>query len=167
MPLDSQMFKNTFAHWASAVTVVTTVHKEQWKGVTVSAFNTVSFDPPLVAVFLNKKLYTHQLVAASGVYAVNLLSEKQRELAKIFAGMKPEIQDRFEGQDCFTSETGSPILKAALGWLDCKIVHQYEGGDHTIFVGEVLAADFDTEADASPLLYHGELWGRFSKLRKQ
>lgn len=167
MPLDSQLFRDTLAHWASGVTIVTTAHDNQWKGVTVSSFSSVSFDPPLVAICLNRKLYTHQLVSTSGVYAVTLLNDRQIELAKRFAGWIPDVQDRFEGLDCFTAETGSPIISGSLGWLDCKVVHQYAGGDHTIFVGEVLAAEVNSEQSYSPLLYHYRMWGQFNQLDEQ
>jgi len=164
MSVDTQIFKDTMASWASGVTIVTTVHKAAWKGVTVSAFSSVSADPPLVLVCLNKKLYTHQLLAASGVFAVNVLSHHQFELARLFAGMYPEIQDRFEGKDCFTAKTGSPLFNGTLGWFDCTIVQQYDGGSHSIFVGAVEAADVPADKSGVPLLYQGRDWGQFTPL---
>ncbi len=162
MTVDNQAFKDAMAQWASGVTVLTTVYEDKWKGTTASSFSSVSADPPMVLVCLAKKLYTHQLVSESGIFAVNIMPTDQIEIAKRFAGMYPEIEDRFADLDCMISETGSPILKMAQGWLDCKIRHYYEGGDHTIFVGEVLACGAND--GQNPLLYYARQWGQFASL---
>ncbi len=159
MAVDTDSFKEILSKWVSGVTVATTIDGEDWKGTTVSSFNSVSLSPPLVLICLDKSLYTHQLITNSKVFAVNILSESQVEIGKIFAGMYPDIENRFEGLNCMTSVTGSPILPNILGWLDCKVAHAYDGGDHTIFVGEVVAGS--TQVDSLPLAYSKRQWGRF------
>lgn len=161
MPIDEQAFKDVMARWASGITVLTTVHEGNWKGVTVSSFTSTSLNPPLVLICLAQRLYTHQLVSASGVFAVNILKHEQLELGQLFAGMRPEITDRFAygGWQWQAASTGSPVLTDALGWLDCRIMHAYPAGDHTIFVGEVLAAS--VSAESAPLSYFNRHWGRF------
>lgn len=164
MSVDTQTFRDTLAMWASGVTIVTTIYQNAWKGMTASAFSSVSEAPPMVLVCIKKKRYTHQLVAASGVFAVNILSTEQHELARLFAGEYPEVQDRFQGQACFTAATGSPLFNGALGWLDCTVVQQVDGGTHSIFVGEVQAADAPAGNCGAPLLYQGRDWGQFMHL---
>lgn len=154
-------FKEAMSRWGSGVTVVTSVLDDNWKGTTASSFTSVSADPALILICLANRLYTRQVLMDSGVFAVNILSHEQLEIGKLFAGMYPEIEDRFAGQVCFTSETGSPIFPNNLAWLDCEIASSYEEGDHTIFVGRVLSSDAH---DTHPLLYYHRQWGQFSNL---
>jgi flavin reductase (DIM6/NTAB) family NADH-FMN oxidoreductase RutF len=162
MPIDERAYKDALARWTSGVTVLTTVHEGQWKGATVSSFTSASLRPPLVLVCLAQALYTHTLVSASGVFAVNILRHDQIELGQLFAGMRPEITDRFAYGDWHwqVAPTGSPVLTEAMGWLDCRTVHAYPAGDHTIFVGEVQA--IHVGSDGVPLSYFNRRWGRFS-----
>lgn len=160
--IDASTFKHVLSHWASGVTVVTTLHEGTPIGITASAFSSVSLNPPLVLVCLAQKLFTHQVITASGVFAVNILSASQAELGKRFAGVYPHLTDRFEGLTTSAAATGCPLLPDVAGWLDCRVKHCYEGGDHTIFVGEVLAAH--AQDDHAPLLYFHRQWGRFEAL---
>jgi hydroxymethylglutaryl-CoA lyase len=158
MVFDPNDFKRALAQFASGVTVVTTKHGTTPIGITASSFTSLSLDPPLVLVSLNKKLFTHNVIAESGFFAVNVLSARQLDLGMRFAGMKPEIKDRFAGLNIHTAVTGAPLLPDSLAWVDCTVWAMYDGGDHTIFVGEVkdlAVSDFDI-----PLLYHNRLWRR-------
>lgn len=159
MAVDGEAFRAVMGQWPSGVTVVTTEHAGERHGMTASSFSSVSLDPPLVSVCIAKHLHTHELIASSGVFGVNILSKDQIDHGKRFAGMLGDI-DRFEGVDIVTAETGAPLLGDAVGWLDCKVWQAYDGGDHTIFVGEVKAAD--TPNAAAPLLYHSRAWGQFA-----
>ena len=155
-------FKRAMGQFASGVTVVTTKHGDTPIGITASSFTSLSLNPPLVLVSLDKKLFTHNVIAESGFFAVNVLSARQLELGMRFAGMKPEIKDRFAGLDIHTSETGAPLLPNSLAWVDCKVWNMYDGGDHTIFVGEV--KDLSVSDLDMPLLYHNRLWRRSEAL---
>ena len=162
MTFDPNDFKRAMGQFASGVTVVTTKHGDTPIGITASSFTSLSLNPPLVLVSLDKKLFTHNVIAESGFFAVNVLSARQLELGMRFAGMKPEIKDRFAGLDIHIAETGAPLLPNSLAWVDCKVWNMYDGGDHTIFVGEVKAlsvSDLDM-----PLLYHNRLWRRSEAL---
>jgi len=155
-------FKRAMAQFASGVTVVTTRYGGVPLGVTASSFTSLSLDPPLVLVSLAKRLFTHKAIAESGVFAVNVLGAHQVELGMRFAGMRPEIKDRFAGLHTTTAVTGSPLLPDTLAWVDCTVWAMYDGGDHTIFVGEVqdlAVSDLDR-----PLLYHNRLWRRTEAL---
>jgi flavin reductase (DIM6/NTAB) family NADH-FMN oxidoreductase RutF len=154
--VDSQAFKDVMSQFASGVTVVTTQLNGQHFGLTVSAFTSLSLDPPLVLICLDKKVHAHGIIEQSKVFAVNILRSDQVEVGIRFAGLRPEIQDRFEGMTCGTGVTGSPILPNCLGWIDCNLWERYDGGDHTIFVGEVLASCLT--GSAGPLLYHNRAW---------
>ena len=170
MGVESDAFRAVLGQWPSGVTVVTTVRTEEqvdgdlvagWHGMTASSFSSVSLDPPLVSVCLARTIWTHDLIDSTGVFAVNILGKGQADVGKRFAGMfGGEVRERFEGLDFRTAATGSPVLGDALGWVDCKVVYAYPGGDHTIFVGEVLAAD--TPRLTAPLLFHSRAWGQFA-----
>ncbi|MBW7882242.1 MAG: flavin reductase family protein [Caldilineaceae bacterium] len=161
MNVDVQTFKDTLAHWASGVTVVTTVANGHYIGITASSLTSVSLSPPQILICVARKLYTHAAIEESGVFAVNILSTEQLEWGMRFAGLIPEVEDRFAGIDWTTGTTGCPLLPGVLGWLDCRVRHAYEGGDHTIYVGEVLAA---SARDAgAPLLYFKRSWRQLAE----
>jgi len=163
MAIDPQTFKQALAQWASGVTVVTTrLPDGTLKGMTASSFSSVSLEPPLVLTCVAKKLYTHQALEESGVFAVNVLGTEHLEWGKLFAGIYPDVEDRFADIAYTTAETGSPILPGVLGWVDCKLHRLHDAGDHSIFVGEVVAG-----AGASagqPLMYFNRQWGHFAAL---
>lgn len=168
--VDPTIFRDVLAQWPSGVTVVTTLAvpaggaladaPPTWHGMTASSFSSVSLTPPLVSICLDRKLYSHSLILASGLFGISVLAKDQAEVARRFAGMVPDIEDRFAGESWSTAETGVPLLDSALGWLDCRVVHAHEGGDHTIFVGEVLAGH--TARKSAPLLFHSRGWGQFA-----
>jgi flavin reductase (DIM6/NTAB) family NADH-FMN oxidoreductase RutF len=161
MPVNEIDFKNAMAKWASGVTVVTTKYEEQLVGITASSFSSVSLNPPRILICVGKHLYTYQILEKSGTFAVNILGAEHLEWGMRFAGMFPEITDRFEGIETFTAETGSPLLPGVPGWLDCMIAHVYDAGDHAIFVGEVVAAGSQTGSD--PILYFDRAWRRLEE----
>lgn len=159
--VDENSFRNVMSQWASGVSVVTSVSDNGPVGVTASSFISVSLRPPLVAVSLATDLFTHDVINKSGVFAVNILRDGQANLGMLFAGLVAEDEDRFAGLPISVATTGSPILPNVMGWVDCILWAAYPGGDHTIFVGEVVDAEADDEA-TEPLLYYRRLWGRFS-----
>ncbi|WP_420630146.1 hydroxymethylglutaryl-CoA lyase [Candidatus Leptofilum sp.] len=162
MSIDHTEFKKALSQFATGVTVVTTVHNGTPIGITASSFSSLSLEPPLVLVSLSKKLFTHNVIADSGSFAVNILGATQRELGMRFAGMIPGVEDRFAGVAVGTAVTGCPILTQAIAWLDCRVWEMYDGGDHTIFVGEVV--DVASSDKDTPLLYHSRLWRRSEAL---
>jgi flavin reductase (DIM6/NTAB) family NADH-FMN oxidoreductase RutF len=156
MAIDPKSFRETMAHWVSGVTVVTTLHDGKPVGITASSFSSVSLEPPRILVCVAKRLFTHRVIERSQVFAVNILSSEQQEWGMRFAGQVPELADRFEGIEHFAAQTGSPLLPGVLGWLDCWVSAAYDGGDHTIFVGDVLAAG--TAEKGEPILYFNRQW---------
>jgi flavin reductase (DIM6/NTAB) family NADH-FMN oxidoreductase RutF len=164
--VDPTVFRDVLAQWPSGVTIVTTLgspadsREPTWHGMTASSFSSVSLTPPLVSICLDRKLYSHELISTSGVFGISVLAKDQAEVARRFAGMIPGVEDRFAGETWSTAETGVALLDSALGWLDCRVVHEHAGGDHTIFVGEVLAGH--TARKSAPLLFHSRGWGQFA-----
>jgi len=154
MSVDPAALRQVMRQWVAGVTVVTSVHEGKRGGMTVSSFTSVALDPPTVLVCLNKSTYTHGLVSTSGVLAISMLSADQAPISNRFAGMDPQLTEhdqRFEGVELEILETGSPLIKGAIGWLDCKVVTTHETGTHTIFIAEVIHAQaFDASA---PLVY--------------
>ncbi|MFD1827354.1 MULTISPECIES: flavin reductase [Mumia] len=158
--VEASTFRDVLAQWPSGVTIVTTVVDGVRHGMTASSFSSVSLDPPLVSICLDRRLYSHGLVESSGVFGISVLAKDQAEVARRFAGMAGEVADRFDGETWSTAATGVPLLDSALGWLDCRVLHAYPGGDHTIFVGEVLAGH--AARRTAPLLFHSRGWGQFA-----
>lgn len=156
MVIDSQSFRAALAQWASGVTVVTTTQGEQNIGITASSFCSVSLEPPRILICVAKRLYTHKVIEQTGIFAVNILSSSQEDLGMRFAGKVPEGEDRFAGIEISRAVTGAPLLPDVLGWLDCRLQDAFDGGDHTIFVGGVVAAHAVDEGE--PILYYNRQW---------
>jgi flavin reductase len=156
MAIDSRAFKDVMSHWATGVTVVTTRLADQPVGITANSFASVSLEPPQILVCVSRKLHTHQAIEASGIFAVNILGVEHLEWGMRFAGMRPELENRFAEIEWFTAHTGAPLLSGVLGWLDCEVRQAYDGGDHSIFVGRVMASGARTEG--WPLLYFNRHW---------
>ncbi len=159
MTVDRDTFRQALGQWPSGVTVVTTLVDGEPHGMTASSFSSVSLDPPLVSVCVARHAASHDRIRNAGVFAISILAKDQVEAGMRFAGML-DVEDRFAGVATSTAATGAPHLDAALAWLDCRVWAAHDGGDHTIFVGEVLAAG---AADGrAPLLYHDRAWGQFA-----
>lgn len=148
--VDPQLFKSVLRRWASGVTIVTTHAGGRDAGMTVSAFSSVSLDPPLVLVCADKKAKTRPLIEASGVFAVNVLAEDQQELSNRFA--KDGNEDvRFYGLACRRGPSGALWLPDTLGAIDCRLEAAHDAGDHVIYVGHVIAAE--VHPTRAPLVY--------------
>ncbi len=160
MPISSQAFKAALAQWASGVTVVTTLHADQPVGLTVSSLSSVSLNPPLISICLDRKLFAPQAIVQRGQFAVSVLGAHQVERGLRFAGLIPNLTDRFAGVETFTAHTGCPILAETLAWLDCTVWATYDGGDHVIVVGEVQASGTHPEASRArvPVVYYQRQW---------
>jgi flavin reductase (DIM6/NTAB) family NADH-FMN oxidoreductase RutF len=151
MPVTAEEFRAALAHWASGVAIVTSAAGERIHGMTVSAFASVSLDPPLVLVCADKTSDTLGVIEDGGVFAANILSSAQRALSNRFATKKDEHL-RFEGLAWRRGATGAPILPGVLAALDCRVVAAHDAGDHVIYVGRVESVDL---AAGEPLLYYG------------
>jgi 4-nitrophenol 2-monooxygenase / 4-nitrocatechol 4-monooxygenase, reductase component len=157
--IDTAEFRRVVGHFATGVTVVTTRRGDGFSGLTASAFCSVSLEPTLVLVCVDRKADSHDCIAECGVFAVNVLSEDHggETLARHFADT--ELADKFLGVAFRAERTGCPVLDEALAWMDCRLAQRFDGGDHTVYLGEVLAAD---AVEGTPLLYYRGGYGRFA-----
>jgi flavin reductase (DIM6/NTAB) family NADH-FMN oxidoreductase RutF len=154
-PVGGEAYRDALRLFPAGVTVVTVRAGDQVHGLTVSAFCSVSPEPPLVAVVIDHRHTAHPLLEEEGAsFAVNVLAHDQAEVSNRFAWVKDE--DRFaDGTDWGTAVTGAPVLEDALAWLDCRVWGRYPAGTHSIYVGEVVASHVSRPDDA-PLVY----WNR-------
>jgi flavin reductase (DIM6/NTAB) family NADH-FMN oxidoreductase RutF len=154
MSIPSEDYREALRHFPAGVTIVTINAGDQIHGLTVSAFASVSPEPPLIMVIIDQRHSAYELLESEGAaFAVNILHENQMDLSNRFAWLKDE--DRFDAGDWETAVTGAPILKSALAWLDCTIYASYPAGTHTIYIGEVQATGIP-RPDQPPLIY----WNR-------
>jgi flavin reductase (DIM6/NTAB) family NADH-FMN oxidoreductase RutF len=158
MPLDPDEFKQALRRWASGVTVVTAKAGDEIRGMTVSAFSSVSADPPLVLVCANRSSRTHGTILRAGRFNVNILGREQESLSGRFASSDTE-ESRFEGVPYRLGELGAPVLEGALATLECTVASSHEEGSHTIYIGHVKACHV---TDTEPLVY---FQGSYRELR--
>jgi flavin reductase len=158
MAASSEDFRRALRHFPAGVTLVTIRAGEVIHGLTVSAFASVSPDPPLISVIVDHRHKATPLLEAPGaVFAVNILRDDQMDLSNRFAWLKDE--DRFKAGDWGRGATGAPILRDALAWMDCTLHSHHAAGTHTIYVGEVQAVGVP-EPGAAPLVYWNQGYRR-------
>lgn len=146
--IDESRFRQVMGHFASGVSVVTSAHEGKLVGLTVSSFTSLSLKPMLVLVCVNLQSSSHATLIAAGQYAVNILSEEQEYLSRRFASHESE---KFIAGTYTLSPRGLPLLNGALAQIECRLHTAMPGGDHTIFIGEVVAASC---SEGRPLLYY-------------
>jgi 3-hydroxy-9,10-secoandrosta-1,3,5(10)-triene-9,17-dione monooxygenase reductase component len=152
--IGSDVFRLVMGHFVTGVTVISALDGERPLGITVNALSSVSLDPPLVMVALDRRRFLTPVVRGTGRYAVNILSEKQQALSDCFAGAPVEPgRQAFCGAAWHPGETGLPIIDGAIASLECTVVETFSAGDHDLFIGRVDV--LGTEDDhAMPLLYY-------------
>ena len=156
MPTTRDEFRSIVGHFATGVTVVTTAHDGEVRGMTASSFASVSLEPVSVLICVNREAITHRILSAAGVFCVNILTADQEVLSRTCA--RPDTPEAaLEGVPFHRGETGSPILDAALAYLDCRVAGSFEFGTHTIFIGEVVDGGF---AEGTPLIFYRSAYAR-------
>jgi len=154
MSVEPEELRRTMRRWATGVTVVSVENNGIFHGMTVNSFTSVSIDPPLILVSLERGTRTQGMVSTAGYFGVTILHRRQQEIAERFAGRYTEHLNRFEGLDTFKLLTGAPLLAGGLAWFDCKVVVTYEAGTHTLYLGDVLAVKERNED--RPLIYYNQ-----------
>ena len=149
----SNDFRAAVGSFATGVTVVTTRGDEHAYGMTANAFASVSLDPPLVLVCVIHPSEGSDHIDRNRCFAVNVLGAEQEPLSRYFASRdRPRGRDAFREVSHRIATSGSPILDGVIGYLDCRLHHTHDAGDHRIFIGEVL--ELAHTGDAEPLLFH-------------
>ena len=159
--LDPEKLRAAMRAWSAGVTVVTAVHEGSQHGATVNSFTSISLEPALVTITLQKSARTHQLISNSRTFGVTILSAEQSKISDLFAGKMTGITDRFAGLQTETLVTGSPLLVGGLAWLDCRVVETFDAGNSTLFIAEVLAAQ--NISNGQPLIYHSRKYWSLCK----
>ncbi len=158
--VDATVFRNVVGHFASGVAVITTAADGERFGTTASAVSSLSMEPPMMLVCLNKSSTTHDAVVKSGVYAINILSEGQAGLAFQFG--KRGI-DKFEGVEVTEGVLGVPLIDGALATIECVVEETPVGGTHTVFFGRVASA---AAYEREPLAYFRGTMGRLERVKE-
>jgi flavin reductase (DIM6/NTAB) family NADH-FMN oxidoreductase RutF len=155
MSVSKQEFRTALGHFASAVTVVTTrCADDRLAGITVTAFSSLSLEPPLTLICIDKRAFLHGHLQQGGCFAVNVLAQSQEALSRRFAHTDP---DQFGGVGYTRGIDGTPLLDDVLAVIECRIVALHDGGDHTIVVGQVEATRV---TDGKPLMYYRGGYGQ-------
>src|SRR6187401_3458702 len=125
MAVEDAQFKLAMSHFASGVTIVTTVHEGTQFGMTVASFASLSLHPPLVLICIEKSVKTHDAIAASGRFGVSILAAEQAEVSNRFASRR---DDKFEGIAVQNGMLGVPLIDGAITTLECNVKERLPGG---------------------------------------
>ena len=156
-------FRTVMGQFATGVTVVTALDGDRPQGITVNALTSVSLDPAIVVIALDRKRYIVPAIDASRRYAVNVLAEDQQWLSDCFAGASVTPgRDVFCGAAWRPGATGLPLLEGAIAAMECEVTERFEVGDHYLYVGRVEGLALD-EPGAPPLLYHRKRYLRIER----
>ena len=148
MELDSKLQRNIMGRFATGVTVVTTAGIGGTGGLTANAVASLSLEPALVLVAVDKRAGSYAEITTNGCYAINILGLEHEVISQRFSTPGPKD---FSGFKWKTAVTGAPILEDALGYVDCRLHEILPGGDHDIFIGQIVAGE--VREDGQPLLY--------------
>lgn len=153
--IDHSVFRDVAGYFTTGVTVITTVSGGEPAGTTASAVASLSMDPPMMLVCLNRTSATHDLITESGVFGVNIMAREQNGTAMTFAR---KGEDKFASIPWAPAANGVPLIDGSLATIACRVVETARGGTHTIFMGEVIDA---VSHQGEPLTYYRGIFGRF------
>ena len=141
MSLDQALKKIT-----TGIYIVTSKLGSEINGMVASWVSQVSFSPPLIMVAIKKERYSHLMIEKGQVFAVNILSKKQKKKVSTFKD-KDKSENKLLTIPFEIKKSGAPVIKDALAFLDCRLITKFAPGDHTIFIGEVLEGDIVEEGN--------------------
>jgi flavin reductase (DIM6/NTAB) family NADH-FMN oxidoreductase RutF len=160
--LDTRRFRDALGQFPTGVTIITTVTAGGDRlGMTISSFNSLSLDPPLVLFSIWHKANSFAAWQQAERYAINVLNENQEELSNKFAYPKGE---KWTGQTVLTGKTGVPLLPNAVIAFECEAYGRHEGGDHEIFVGRVVELHENQAKRGHPLVFFGGQYRRLGSV---
>jgi len=149
--IEPSRFREALGHYASGITVITSLLDNEPVGFTCQSFYSVSMSPPLVSFSVMASSYSYPKMRRTGRFAVNILSGDQVEISNQFARRGA---DKWQGVDWQVSPLGNPVIAGSLYWLDCEIQAEHTAGDHLIVIGEVKSLIEQKSDTTSPLLYY-------------
>jgi flavin reductase (DIM6/NTAB) family NADH-FMN oxidoreductase RutF len=160
--MDTRTYRDLIGRFATGVTVVTTEAHGKLHGMTANAVSSVSLDPILLLVCVGHGSTCHQQMLATERFGVNILREDQEELSNLFAISADAEEDRLRGAEYFVSGSGVPLLSDCLATLECHKHEALRGGDHDIFLGEVIDGRIE-DRDAQPLVFWNGLYRQLAQ----
>ena len=153
--LDQARFREVLGHFATGITIVTASEEGEPVGFSCQSFAALSLDPPMVILAPAKSSTSWPRIAEAGAFAVNILAEHQEAICLNFA---VSGGDKFDGVAWTAGTTGAPLIKGSLATIECTLGAIYEGGDHELVTGHVVAMEVGS---GSPLLFYRSGFGRF------
>jgi flavin reductase (DIM6/NTAB) family NADH-FMN oxidoreductase RutF len=149
MPIEKNQLRQVMGHFATGVTIITTLNKDgQMHGLTANAFTSVSLEPPLLLISVDKKAESYPAFEESKVFTVNILADEQEALSRKFA---VSGGNKFEGVAYRRGANGAAILDGTLAHIECTLYAAYDGGDHSIYLGEIQEAEV---REGKPLVFY-------------
>lgn len=155
----SRLFRDVMGRFATGVTVVAAQTDDGPRAMTANAVSSLSLEPMLLLVCVQRDASMHRVLTEVGAFAVNILARDQRDLSDLFA-RHGELDQPMGGAPYRSGRTGAPILDGVLAWAECEVADRLPGGDHTIVVGRVVAAAA-APGEQEPLVFFG---GRYRTL---
>ncbi|HVB91085.1 MAG TPA: flavin reductase family protein [Acidimicrobiales bacterium] len=153
--LDQARFREVLGHFATGVTIVTAREGDEPVGFSCQSFAALSLDPPMVILAPSKSSTSWPRIAAAGAFCVNILGEHQEAVCRAFA---VSGGDKFDGIDWLPGVTGSPVITGSLATVECRLGEIFEGGDHELVTGHVVAMEI---GEGAPLVFYRSGFGRF------
>ncbi len=160
MAVTKEQFKQTMSCWASGITIITTKHEDGMLAMTASSFTSLSAEPPLILVAVNKTARIHPKIAEQKAFGVMILASNQEETSSCGAGFRGPEGNFLAGIAFHQKITGAPILNDCLAWLDCSLYASHDAGDHTIYIGKIEATG---SQEGEPLLWYSRGYRRLAE----
>lgn len=160
MALTKDEYRRLIGCFATGVTVITMARGGEVRGMTANAVTSVSLEPLLLLVCVDKSTITHQFMEDSAAFAVNILAEDQEQVSRALATRDSEDARRLIGYAYHPGQTGSPILDGCLAYLECRVTEIFPGGDHSIFIGQVQEGSI--LRDVQPLIFYRGKYGKLA-----
>ena len=156
---DASAMRSARRRWTTGVAVITTLEHSgdevSFRGTTVSSFSVLSLEPPLVVIALETGSRMARMVPEAGSFAVSILDRAHEFQSDRFSGYGPQPDARFTGIQHEVAVTGSPVLRDALAWFDCRVTSVQEVGDHLLIIGQAEAVGVNPDTDDPLISYEG------------
>lgn len=154
--MNDRMFRNAMGTFATGVTIITTEYDNEEYGMTANAFMSVSMDPKLVVISIDKNAHMLENIKKSNKYAINILAENQQDISMHFAGQK-----KSENIPAFNTLSDVPVVEGALVQVTCEVIGEHVEGDHTLFIGKVTGLHLE---EGNPLIFYK---GQYQSLQRE
>jgi len=159
--MQPDLFRKIFGAFPTGVSVVATAVGGELHGITVNSITSVSLDPLLVLVCIDRKAIAHSQIERAERFGVSFLGEGQEHASRLFALSRPPETGHLRGAGYRIGPHGTPLLEDSVAWIECRVEQRFPAGDHTIFLASVL--DGSADPDAEPLVFHR---GRYRRLHR-